>query len=283
MAAEDVLTRSPPPADARVAYGPGRHRFIDVRRPSSARPGPGVLHIHGGFWQAAYGLEHAGHLCAALREAGVATFNVEYRRVGEPGGGWPGSLADVRSAYRFVRRSCPRYRVDPRHLLVMGHSAGGQLALCLAANEPSVREVVSLAGVLDLRRASMLRLGEGAVEAFLGGGPETVPERYRLADPMELSIPHARQWVLHGIEDSVIPVELARNYVRTKSGPAAAPGGKSELVEFEEIAQAGHFELIDPRSDAFLRVVDVVRRAAAGRCRSRLTDPGATGVPAVLR
>ena len=146
------------------------------------------MNIHGGFWRAKYDLKHAGYLCAALTAKGLATWNVEYRRVGNPGGGWPGTFEDLRSAYRYVSQIAQRYNLDLNKLVVMGHSAGGQLALCLAGHEPTVKRVVSLAGVVDLQQAWELHLSDNAVVDFLGGEPSRVPEHYREADPMQLKI-----------------------------------------------------------------------------------------------
>ena len=148
-------------------------------------------------------------MCEALRHAGLATFNVEYRRVGNVGGGWPGTFDDIRAAYRFVRQQAARFRVDAARLAVMGHSAGAQLALCLAAHEASVRRVISLAGVLDLKKAYALHLSNDAVVEFLGGKPDAVPEHYREADPMELAVPQARQWIVVGRDDDVVPPEFS--------------------------------------------------------------------------
>ncbi len=244
MSAEDILRRPQPPPDARVAYGADPNQFLELRLP----PTPGlhsvVLNIHGGYWRAEYDLAHAGHLCQALRAAGVATFNVEYRRVGNPGGGWPGTFDDIRSAYRFLRQEHSRFHVDPDRLVVMGHSAGGQLALCLAAHETSLHNVISLAGVVDLRQAYALHLSHDAVAEFLGGNPSQVSEHYREANPMALSIPQARQWLLHGSKDDTVPPEFSRNYVAEKK----KAGESAQLLE---TPQAGHFELIDPAADAF--------------------------------
>jgi acetyl esterase/lipase len=150
---EDILTIPPPPADARLAYGADSNQFGDLRLPKTKGPFPVVMTIHGGFWRAKYDLAHAGHLCAALTAKGIATWNVEYRRVGNAGGGWPGTFEDIRNAYRYLPQIAKRYDLDSTKVLVMGHSAGGQLALCLAAHESSLRRVVSLAGVVDLQKA----------------------------------------------------------------------------------------------------------------------------------
>ena len=146
MSAEDILDLKPPAPDQRVPYGRDPNQFLELRVPHGRGPHPVVLNIHGGFWRAKYDLVHAGHFCEALRAAGLATFNAEYRRVGNEGGGWPGTFDDIRSAYRFVRQSEKRFGLDLERFVVIGHSAGGQLALCLAGHEISVEHVISLAG-----------------------------------------------------------------------------------------------------------------------------------------
>jgi len=255
MSSDDILNQTPPPADRRVSYGADSNQFLDVRSPRAKGPHPALVNIHGGYWRAKYDLTHAGRLCEALRMAGIATFNVEYRRVGNEGGGWPGTFEDLRAAYRYVRDSASRLEIDSKRLAVMGHSAGGQLALCLAAHEPSLGQVISLAGVVNLKKAWELQLSHNAAAEFLGGKPSDVPEHYREADPMELSIPHARQWILHGKDDDTVPVEFSRDYAQLKKK-------HEEKVDLVEIAQCGHFELIDPRSDAFKKHVTVCVQAA---------------------
>jgi len=254
VSAEDILSRPQPPPDARVAYGADPNQFLEIRLPPTPGPHSVVLNIHGGYWRAMYDLAYAGHLCQALRAAGVATFNVEYRRVGNPGGGWPGTFDDIRSAYRFLRQEHSRFHLDLDRLVVMGHSAGGQLALCLAAHEISLHNVISLAGVVDLKQAYALHLSHDAVAEFLGGNPAQVPEHYREADPMALSIPQARQWLLHGREDETVPPEFSRNYVAHKK----KAGESAQLLE---IPKAGHFELIDPTAEAFKDVKNTVLSA----------------------
>ncbi len=263
MSSEGILSKPQPGFDELVSYGADANQFIEVRVPRAAGLHGGPIHpalinIHGGYWRAKYDLAHAGHLCEALRVAGVATFNVEYRRVGNAGGGWPGTFDDIRAAYRFVSQQAARFRVDAGRVVVMGHSAGGQLALCLAAHESAVTRVISVAGVLDLKKAFALHLSNDAVVEFLGGKPEAVPEHYREADPMELAIPQARQWILCGKDDDVVPPEFGREYVRYKTSP-----GRKEHVELVEIARAGHFELIDPGAEAFARVREAVMAAVA--------------------
>jgi acetyl esterase/lipase len=262
---DDILTLPPPPADARVAYGTDANQFLDLRLPPSPAkerrgPYPLLINIHGGFWRAKYNLDHSGHLCAALAGKGIATANLEYRRVGNEGGAWPGTFADIRAAYSFLVQNAHKHNLDSRKIAVMGHSAGGQLALCLAAHEPSLTRVISLAGVVNLQQAYRLHLSNDAVAEFMHGTPDEVPDHYREADPMQLSIPQARQWLVHGLADDVVPTDFSRDYVATKKKHS---GKEKEDVHLLEIAGAGHFDLIDPHSAAWKRVEDVALRLTA--------------------
>jgi len=257
---EDILSRQPPPADFRLNYGPDANQFMDMRTPAGkAKPHPLVINIHGGFWRAKYNLEHAGHLCAALTSKGFATANLEYRRVGNEGGAWPGTFADIRSAYHFLVQNAPKHNLDAQKVTVIGHSAGGQLALCLAAHEPQVKTAISLAGVVDLRRAYQLHLSHDAVVEFLGGTPAEVPDHYREADPMQLSITKARQWLTHGTADDTVPPAFSRDYVEFKRKRS---GENKEDVHLLEIPGADHFDLIDPRSRAWKQIESIVTNLA---------------------
>jgi acetyl esterase/lipase len=214
--AADILTDPPPPAaDARLAYGPEPLQFGDLRR---AEGDALAIVLHGGSWKATYNLIHLGHLCLALRDAGVATFNVEYRRVGDLGGGWPGSLEDILLAVDFARSLAPR-------LVLVGHSAGGHLALLAAARLKL--PVVALAAVSD-----PATWANDAVEAFFGGEPP--PAGSPLAQ-LPLGVP---QLLLHGTLDDVVPLEQSSRYAETAAGEA-------ELIP---LAGSGHFEPIDPLS-----------------------------------
>lgn len=244
---DDVLSLPPPPADVRIHYGNDPHEFGDLRLPKGKQPYPVLMNIHGGFWRNKYDLAHAGHLCAALTAKGVATWNIEFRRVGDEGGGWPGTFEDVLKAYRFISQISKRYALDRKRVLVVGHSAGGQLGLCLAGHEPSVERAVSLAGVIDLERAWKLHLSANAVVEYLGGRPDQVPDHYSEADPMRLEIKKANQWLIHGAADEVVPAEISRHYYERKKK-------NGENVHLLEIENAGHFALIDPRSAAWPKI-----------------------------
>jgi acetyl esterase/lipase len=210
------------------------------------------MNIHGGFWRKEYDLAHAGHLCAALTAKGVATWNLEYRRIGNPGGGWPGTLDDVRTGAAHLEKIAAERCLDLKRVVAMGHSAGGHLVLWLAKqNAIALRGLVALAPVADLRRAWELKLSNTVVADLLGGSPQDLPDRYRSASPIELVPLGVAQRVLHGDNDDVVPLEISRRYVAA----AKKSGDDSKLIE---VAGAGHFELIDPRSSAWPVVKEAV-------------------------
>jgi acetyl esterase/lipase len=242
---QDILTLTPPKADARIAYGDDPNQFGEVRIPAGKGPHPVVIFIHGGYWRARYDLTHAGHLCAAITSAGFATWSLEYRRVGQPGGGWPGTMEDVRDGALHVQKLRESHHFDLTRVVVAGHSAGGQLALWLAAQKAlSLRAVVPLAAVSDLRRAWSLKLSDGIVEQYLGGTPDQVPDRYGACSPMQLLPISVPQRVVHGTKDDVVPFEMSQQFARASRN--------STLVRIEG---SGHFELIDPRSAAWPMVL----------------------------
>jgi len=243
---ERILGKTPPAADRRVAYGSDPNQFIDLRLPSGKGSHPLAMFIHGGFWRAKYDLAHAGHICAGLARAGFVCANLEYRRVGNEGGRWPGTFEDVRNGYRFLHAHAGEWNADPKRVVVLGHSAGGQLALALAAREPSLRGAISLAGVVDLRRAYDLHLSNDAVVGFMGGTPQEMPDHYHEASPLEVSI-KPPQVLIHGKNDETVPVAFSLDYVTTK-------GTQHEHAKLVEL-DCGHFELIDPDSDAGKRVI----------------------------
>lgn len=243
MPDDSILTLPPPPATERIAYGSDPNQFGDLRLPTTKRAFPIAINIHGGFWRARYDLSHAGHLCAALTKKGLATWNLEYRRVGNQGGGWPGTFEDLLLGVKFLESIAWKYHLDLKRMVVLGHSAGGQLALCLASRLKGFRGVVSLAGVCDLRRGWELKLSDNAVGEFLDGSPAQVPEHYREASPIEIPVAISQR-ILHGRDDDIVPLELSRSYAERKNK-------QGERVQLQEIAQAGHFELIDPRGKAW--------------------------------
>ena len=248
MSAEDnILELPPPPADAKVAYGADANQFIELYRPKANKQHHAVFFLHGGFWRAKYDLKHAGHLCHDLKGSGWLAMNVEYRRVGNEHGGWPATFSDIREAFQFALSSAKKWEFDPEKLVAMGHSAGGQLAFALAGHEARVKKAVSLAGVLDLQKAYDLHLSHDAAVEFLGGTPQEMADHYKEASPTKLHI-GAQQVVVHGTKDDTVPYEIAVDYVRQKQG--------SERIQFLSLPDAGHFELIDPRTKEWKKIVE---------------------------
>ena len=219
-----VLSEPAPPADERVPYGDDPNQFVEFRYPAAA-PGVLIIYIHGGFWRARIDLSHSGHPCAAIAAAGHLSASIEYRRAGQEGGGWPGTLDDVRRAIQFTRTRHPDLPA-----VIIGHSAGGHLALCMAAEMHDLHRVIAIGAVADPRRAWELNLGDGAVTDFFGGTPDEFPDRYRIGPPV------CSVLLIHGTMDEVVPIEIARSY---RGGP---------LIELEG---ADHFDSIDPQTAAF--------------------------------
>ena len=236
----DILTDPPPPAaGARVAYGSGPLQFGDLRVPAGAGPFPLAVVLHGGYWQSTYNLIHTGHMCIALGEKGIASWNLEYRRVGDPGGEWPSAGEDVGLALSRLEEL--PFEHDGRTVLV-GHSAGGQLALWAARR--TGLPVVALAPVSDVRDAAERRGLESAPARFMA------PEHYGDGSPVELLPLGVPQVVIHGTADDSVPFEMSERYVE-------AAGGEAKLVSLDG---TGHFELIDPQAPEFRVTLDAIAR-----------------------
>jgi acetyl esterase/lipase len=232
----EILTDPPPEPGERHVYGSEPLQFGDLRRPRGPGPHPLLIVVHGGAWKATYNLTHAGHLCGALRDEGYATFSVEYRRIGDPGGGWPGSFDDVLAATDYA---LALERIDRARIGIAGHSAGGHLAL-LAGAERSL-PVIALAPVSDPDGWQ-----NDAVAAFFGDGSRDG------SSPLRRLPLGVRQVHVHGTDDESVPFGMSVAFVEA----ARAAGDDAELVPLEG---AGHFEAIDPQSRDWPRVVEAVR------------------------
>ena len=262
-----LLSRPRVPADQRIAYGSDALQFGELWLPRGRGRHPVIVLIHGGCWRADLpGVELMNYMAADLRDRGYAVWNMEYRRVGNSGGGYPGTFRDIAAGLDHLRVLAPQHSLDLRRVAVSGHSAGGHLALWAAGRDrlPAesplytddplpVRGVVSLAGIADL-------------DAYRGtgpdacGGPSTIDGLVGVQQPdgrdvfADTSPPALlplgdRQVVISGALDWIVPPRFGEDY----AAAAAARGDPARSVVLEG---AGHFEVIDPTSTVWPRVVD---------------------------
>ncbi len=253
-----------------LAYGSDPSQVADLHLPTNSDADPSwpiVVVIHGGYWKSGYGRSLGTGLATDLAKHGVAAWNIEYRRVGN-GGGWPSTLLDVAravDALADIANPAAEGRLDLERVVTVGHSAGGQLAMWLAARhklatdalggQPAVRVrgVVAQAGVLDLVQGAAGGLGGGAVVRFLGGTPDQVPERYAVASPYELVPIGVPSTLIHGIKDKVVPIDQSDRY-------ATAAIAAGDTVDEQRLKGVDHFAPIDPR----MRAWAACRTAALG-------------------
>jgi acetyl esterase/lipase len=244
----DLLSLPPVGADERIAYGAEPNQFFDLWQPQEdgkALRGAIVM-IHGGFWRARYDLTHASHACAALVRAGLAVANLEYRRVGDSGGGRPNTFEDVVDGFTAA---CAHFDKSAR-VVLLGHSAGGHLALRLAGEKYAMRGVVALAPVACLDLAYELHLSNDAVSEFLGSGQEQAPGVYEAACPSRHAL-KTPAIVVHGALDETVPVSLSRCFLERRAADR-------ENLRLVEIAGAEHMDLVDPESAAWATVLECV-------------------------
>jgi acetyl esterase/lipase len=270
MRAADLAALPQPAADHVVAYGEMPQQHAELRLPSAAGPHPVVILIHGGCWETPWALDQLRSLAAALTTEGYATWSLEYRRLGDPEGGWPGTLADVARGADHLRSVSAAQRLDLARVVALGHSAGGHLALWLAARHRLPKEsvfwtadpvplrgVVSLAGITDLRAGAAGRVCGDAIPRLLGGSPDEVAARVDESSPIQLLPLGVRQRLVCGALDSLVPTDLSRTY-------AAAAAKAGDDVDLEVVEGVGHFELVDPVSTAWAAVVRAVRQVLEG-------------------
>jgi acetyl esterase/lipase len=269
----DLANAQVPTGARRIAYGTDPLQFGELRVPSTQGPHPVAIVVHGGCWVAKLGdmderavaIDNMRPVAAALTDAGIATWNVEYRRLGNVGGGWPGTFQDVARAADFIRTLAGTNQLDLTQVIAIGHSAGGHLAMWLAArpklpktsdlymsNPLSLNGVVNLDGPSDLKATLSVQqpiCGSPVITNLMGGSADEQPERYRAASPIALLPLGVRQEVFAGrmFAAQVAPYERA-----------AKDAG--DTLHTTVLANAGHFVFIDPQSEVWPQVIAAVRR-----------------------
>lgn len=250
----------------RIAYGANENQFGDLRLPEGDGPFPVAMIIHGGFWRAKFDLEQMNKMAEAFTKQGIATWNVEYRRVGQDGGGWPGTFLDNAEAADYIRVLTETYPLDVNRCITIGHSAGGHLALWLAARHNlssdselhtsekplPLKGVISLAGASDLEmmhdvhqwKETLYGIVDNPTRDLIGGKPEEQTSRYQEGSPRELLPIRVPLVLIHGILDVNVPVGLSEHFKK-----AAAEAG--DLVTLKTISTAEHFKLILPETEAW--------------------------------
>lgn len=255
-----------PSPDFTLKYGTDSLQFGELRLPKQGKgPFPVIVVVHGGCWLSAYNLNYMSHVSAALTEAGYATWNIEFRRVGDTGGGWPGTFQDVALATDFVRELAKTYSVDSKRVAVIGHSAGGHLALWLAnrkqlpsssplytKNPLKLKGAIALAGIPDLATYGTQQGScNEAVPQLMGGTAAEYPERYAQASPQQMRLGAVPSRLVQGAKDPIVPVSQAENFAKK----AIAASADSKVILLPE---AGHFDLVAPQAPFWPQILQTV-------------------------
>jgi acetyl esterase/lipase len=265
---DDYMKQARRQPDATVHYGPAPSQMAELFLPKGKATHPVVVLLHGGcFLKELEGFPQTSALAADLAGRGYAVWNVEYRKLGEPGAGYPGTFQDVGTAIDRLRAEAPRYGLDLRRVVAVGHSAGGHLALWAAgrgklptasplrtADPLPIGAVISLAGIGDLKgqgKAFGLPCGEDTLERLLDAAGRTSP--YVDTSPAELLPTGAKVVMVHGVYDSVMPPYTGRAYAMQ----VRKAGDGADVVV---IPDAGHFDLVIPTTPAWKEIVGIIDR-----------------------
>jgi len=272
MKLADYMALNGPAPLARVAYGPAPSQYAELFVPSGAGPFPVAVLVHGGCWTEQFGgIRQLRNMAAALVQRGIAVWNVEYRRVDEPGGGYPGMYQDMHGALEALAAQAPANKLDLERVVAVGHSAGGQLVQWIAgrarvpaasplyrANALPVRAVVSLGGLADLRRErELIKASCGRDTPELAGVPSAArPDVYADTNAAEL-IPNGSHTILvTGELDTISPPRVAHDY----AARARAAGDSAEVVI---LPGASHYDEVAASSPSWPLVLAAIERALA--------------------
>ena len=275
MTPQDLQALPSHAPDRRVAYGEDSSQYGELRVPAGAGPHPVVVLIHGGCFKAAYAnTRDLAPMADALKKEGIATWNIEYRRLGQPGAGWPGTYLDVVRAVDYLRPLARQYQLDLGRVVIVGHAAGGHLAMWAAARsrlpkssplyvrDPlPVRGVIDLAGPVDMTaniRGYEALCRDTVITSMLGGTPAAVPERYEQASAIRLLPLGVPQVLVVGTHEEFVPLPLVEAY-------ADSAGRTGDPVQLVVIPGVGHFEIASPRSSAWPSVETAIRSLLDGR------------------
>ncbi len=256
-----------PPGATKIAYGPNAKQFGDLRLPSAATfgagPYPVAVVVHGGCWTSGVGDKtSSASLADALTKRGIATWNIEYRAIGDSGGGYPGTFQDWSAATNYVRTLAATYPLDLTRVIIVGHSAGGHAALWLAARgkiapgkDLYTANPLPLIATVDLDGPGELRAGLGyssicqnAADQLMGGTPDQVPDHFAQASPSELLPLNVPQYIVSAV---FVPLAAANRYRDMATA-------KGDTVTIIDQSHSGHFEMVTPGTPEEAQVETVV-------------------------
>lgn len=228
--------------DHRVNYGEGDFQYGLLWLPENRPAPPLLVLIHGGCWLNSFDVNHSFAVSTALADEGIAVWSLEYRRTGDPGGGWPGTFEDIRAAIASIG-DLGDFGVNTSRFAIAGHSAGGHLALLAGSHFSEARAVIGLAAIADIDAyARGSNSCQTATPAFMNAEPDTAPELYAAANPAQQSL-HANTHLLHGDLDTIVPLAQTRNM----------------QARLTTVTGAGHFDWIHPGTQAFSTLLELLR------------------------
>ncbi len=270
MTLQDYLALSGPAPTAKIAYGNAPSQFAELFRPEGKGPFPVVVLVHGGCWTIQYGgISQMHNVAGALAARGIAVWNVEYRRVDEEGGGYPGTYLDMNAALDKLAAEAPRYRLDTTRIVAMGHSAGGQLVQWIGARgkiapgsplfQPrplAIREIISLGGLADLRREQdLIKTSCDRDMVQLTGQPSASrPDVFADTSAGELMPNGSHTVLITGALDTISPPRAAYAF-------AARAQAAGDLADVLILPNASHYDEIAASSPAWKLILPAIERA----------------------